>query len=348
MLDVQGFGLTLPSLLAEAVTNYPDEPVLYQWQKKDWRSRRDPRSGGLTARKLQQSVTELALGLSDLGLQRGDRIGFLLHSNLDFCLADLGSLLAGLVNVPIDLTQTLENIIYVLNHSGAKALIVADLSLLDQVLPYLGSVTDLRWLIVAQGSNNWLDARLKRLTATESIKRTIPPVCLRISVFLPENATPTKPVKVPQCLELLSLEEIQQRGAQIADWSSFQKLEVKINPKDLATLIYIAGDSRQPQGVMLSHENIVTNVLTAFSNHSEIGKGSKEVALSFLPLTHIFARSFFYGHLWSGHRLYFSTPNRVVRHFQEVQPTIVITVPRLLEKVYQKIMQRGARLKGWR
>ena len=68
--------------------------------------------------------------------------------------------------------------------------------------------------------------------------------------------------------------------------------------------------------------------------------------MSFLPLTHIFARALIYGHHNYGHSIYFSTPNRAVRDFKTVQPTLVATVPRLLEKIYQKIIDRGSKLKG--
>jgi long-chain acyl-CoA synthetase len=114
----------------------------------------------------------------------------------------------------------------------------------------------------------------------------------------------------------------------------------------LATIVYIAGDTGQPKGVMLSHENITANILTTFKSIADLKPGAVETVLSFLPLTHIFARAFIYGHLNYGHSIYFSTPNRVARDFLTVQPTLVATVPRLLEKIYQKILDRQGKLKG--
>lgn len=98
---------------------------------------------------------------------------------------------------------------------------------------------------------------------------------------------------------------------------------------------------------MLTHENITADVLTTFSSLEDLKLGAKEVILSFLPLTHIFARALVYGHIYYGHSIYFSTANRMVRDFQTVRPTIVATVPRLLEKTYQKILDRGSKLTGF-
>jgi long-chain acyl-CoA synthetase len=335
----QSLGRTLPSLLIEAVTDYVDDFRLYHWHKRDWLS--------LDSLILQKSVTELALGLQNLGLQKGDRISFLLFSDITFCMADLGSLLAGLINVPIDLTQTVENMVYILNHTETKALIVADLSLLDQILPYLGKVKSLRWIIVADRAQKWEEERSERLNIHQSHPDLIPPVCLRIPQLLGESTAEIPPAQVPECIELISLAEVQAKGLKQYHEGSFADLLMQLNAQDLATIIYIAGDTRKPQGVMLTHDNIVSNVITSFRSHPELEKGAKEVALSFLPLTHIFARAFFYGHLWSGHQLYLSDPNHVMRHLTMVKPTIFITVPILLEKVYQKFLHKGNALKNW-
>lgn len=346
MEQVQGIGRVLPSLLIEAGDNYPDTPRFYQWQLRRWQ--------GLTAKQLKQSVIETALGLQRLGLQSEDKIAFLLHSDLDFVIADFASLLSGLVNIPIDLTQTIENIIYILNHCEAKALIVANLSLLDQILPYLGRSTSLKYLIVAEEKERKGDKEMGRGGEKEN-QNTIQlisqypndSICLKIPSFLGETVEPVSMVEIPECLQLVSLDEVQQQGGKYLTNDSFAQLLSLLKPNNLATIIYIAGDDRQPNGVMLTHENIVTNVLTSFKSFTGIAQDTSEIALSFLPLTHIFARSFFYGHLYSGHQVYFSNPNHLMRHLQMVKPTILITVPLLLEKIYHKIIQKGDKLIGW-
>ncbi|NET50325.1 MAG: long-chain fatty acid--CoA ligase, partial [Merismopedia sp. SIO2A8] len=148
-------------------------------------------------------------------------------------------------------------------------------------------------------------------------------------------------------LEWWSLTAVRQIGAVIKTAEGVAQLRDAIHPSDLATIVYISGEQGRPKGVMLSHGAIASNILSAFRVYPNLGTGDTEVALSFLPLTHIFARSFIYGHLAYGHSIYFSSPNRVVRYLKQVQPTIFITVPRFLEKVHSKIIERGQRLRGW-
>jgi long-chain acyl-CoA synthetase len=97
---------------------------------------------------------------------------------------------------------------------------------------------------------------------------------------------------------------------------------------------------------MLTHENLAANSLAAFGSMAGLEPDKPEVVLSFLPLSHGFARTLIYGHIAHGHSLYFTTPNRVIKHLQEIQPTTFTTIPRLLEKVYDRIQSRGQRLKG--
>ena len=340
-------GRTLPSLLDEACDRHPNQRALSQWTDDGWQS--------CSNQKLQASVEELALGLLDLKLEKGDRVALLMHSDINFCIADMGCLLAGLVDVPLDLTQTLENIIFILQHTQAKVLIISDLNLLYQVIPYLGNAPQLQAVIVADVPVDWQQTQGQLLNCQPSdgqmeidnhakLSRT----CLHIPKFVYQVQPELLylPPPLPQCIQLFSLLEVRERGRTKVSAEKLQQLRSEITPGDLATIIYIAGTTQKPRGVMLTHENISANILSAFSSHGDIEKGEQEVVLSFLPLTHVFARAFLYGHLNYGHRIYFSNPSHIVRHFQSVKPTIFTTVPRLLEKVHSKILHKGQRLKG--
>jgi long-chain acyl-CoA synthetase len=370
-------GRTLPSLLDEACDYHPNHHAFNQWKNNTWQ----PQS----SQKLRTTVEELALGLLDEQLIQADKVAFLMHSDLNFCLADFAALLAGLVNVPIDLTQTLENIVFILNHSAAKILIVADLDLLAQIIPYLKDISHLQTIIVVDIPDDWQEKRTQLLTCgvnefgIESSQlgvnklaekvldspssqvnvqkitpnfelRTInsPSACLCIPMLLCQARQNLYCPELPQCIQLLSLDEVRVRGQKLWSQKRVKKLRSQISPQDLATIVYIAGDSGQPKGVMLSHENITADILTTFKSIADLKLGAAETVLSFLPLTHIFARAFIYGHLNYGHSIYFSTPNRAARDFLTVQPTLVATVPRLLEKIYQKILDRQSKLKGLR
>ncbi len=333
-------GRTLPSLLDEACDRYPNPRALNQWRDRRWQS--------LSNVDFRTAAEEFALGLLDLNLQRGDRIALLMYSNISFCIADMGCLLAGLVDVPIDLTQTIENILFILQHTETTTLIVSNWDLLRQVQPYLSEAPGLRQVIVAEVPEQWEQMLAQQCGAGAVGNPALQPParCLHIPHLLGDAQTGETHLLplFPPTLRLFSLAEIQQSGR--SQWSTerLQQLRTAIAPNDLATILYIASETKRPKGVMLTHENISADILAAFANHPDLEMGAKEVALLFLPLTHIFARAFLYGHFAYGHCVYFSDPNHVIKHLQSIHPTVLITVPRLLEKIYERILDQPKRL----
>ncbi|MCK6600387.1 MAG: long-chain fatty acid--CoA ligase [Bacteroidetes bacterium] len=122
-------------------------------------------------------------------------------------------------------------------------------------------------------------------------------------------------------------------------------LKAAVSPDDLATLIYTSGTTGEPKGVMLTHANIVSNVV-ACTQVLDITPG-KDKVLSFLPLCHSFERMVNYFYQYSGLGIYYAeSMETIADNLKEVQPNLFTTVPRLLEKVYDKIVGKGAALKG--
>lgn len=124
-----------------------------------------------------------------------------------------------------------------------------------------------------------------------------------------------------------------------------QQLIARIKPETLATIIYTSGTTGDPKGVMLSHHNIVSNITDSMPAFTFAIKGSR--ALSFLPLNHIFERMVSYIYLDAGVSIYYAeNMDTIGANLKEVKPLVFTVVPRLLEKVYERIMATGLELKG--
>jgi long-chain acyl-CoA synthetase len=125
-----------------------------------------------------------------------------------------------------------------------------------------------------------------------------------------------------------------------------EDIKATVRPGHCATIIYTSGTTGTPKGVMLSHQNIVTNVINARKSFP-FEDNSTARALSFLPLNHIFERMVSYIYITSGISIYYAESlETIAENLREVKPNLFTTVPRLLEKVYEKIMEKGAALTG--
>src|SRR5690606_7753182 len=132
------------------------------------------------------------------------------------------------------------------------------------------------------------------------------------------------------------------------DTSNQNEVELRknnVSSYDLATIIYTSGTTGKPKGVMLSHNNLVSNVLDS-EKRVPFDKG-KSKALSFLPVCHVFERMILYIYQYCGVEIYFAESiDKMVDNVKEVRPTVMTAVPRLFEKVYDKIVSKGNEQKG--
>jgi long-chain acyl-CoA synthetase len=160
--------------------------------------------------------------------------------------------------------------------------------------------------------------------------------------------------KVASLIEIYTFDEV--KGA--PNWLEFlakgedDKHQVELQQRmdaveetDLATLIYTSGTTGRPKGVMLSHRNIASNSLASVERIPT--EGSSERALSFLPLCHVYERMLIYLYCYQGVAIYYAESMEMIGdNIRELKPTIFTAVPRLLEKIYDKIVAKGSDLTG--
>jgi len=287
---------TLPQLCISAALRYSKPDALNHKSKNQWIH--------LSAEEFVKRVRSVALGLAEIGIKRGDRVALLSENRPEWSITDLAILSLGAVNVPIYTTQAVEQVRYILEDSGARALFVSGSKVFKHARKGVDGIAELERLV-------FFDSE-----AAEGV----------------ESA--------------MTLEELESRGRKIdeGDPSAFENLMRQGSAGDLATIIYTSGTTGEPKGVMLSHANFISNVLS-ISNTLPIS--SSDVALSVLPLSHIFERAAFYIFCWCGVSVYYAASfDQVGDHLREVRPTVMTAVPRLFEKVYQRIIKKGTSEQG--
>ena len=140
-------------------------------------------------------------------------------------------------------------------------------------------------------------------------------------------------------------EEVFNLGSDESLQQKVENLKNKVKPSDLATIIYTSGTTGVPKGVMLSHNNLVSNVKDTVLGLPFL-KDINNV-LSFLPVCHVFERMLHYLYIYSGKTIYFAESiEKIADNVKEVKPDFMSVVPRLLEKIYDSIIAKGTALTG--
>lgn len=260
----------------------------------------------ITAESFVERVRNVALGLAELGVKPGDRVALLSENRPEWSIVDLAILSLGAINVPIYTTQAVDQIRFILTDSGTRAIFISNRKLFKHARKALEGLDFLEKIIFFDGETE--DA-LDRST---------------------------------------TLEALEERGSQRAQLhpEAFDAFLKAVRLTDLATIIYTSGTTGEPKGVMLTHSNFVSNVLTITEG---LPIGPTDIALSVLPLSHIFERTGFYIFCYNGVSVYYTASfDQVGENLREVRPTVMTAVPRLFEKVYHRIVKKGFSQKGWK
>ena len=143
----------------------------------------------------------------------------------------------------------------------------------------------------------------------------------------------------------ITLDEVEEKGSKSRE-VDFEEELASVAKEDLATIIYTSGTTGEPKGVMLTHDNFVSNIV-AISRGLPIKSTDRSLAV--LPLSHIFERTVFYVLCSNGVSVHYCAAfDQIAQYLQEVKPTIMTAVPRLFEQVYHKIVKKGKSAGGWK
>ncbi|HKG08165.1 MAG TPA: long-chain fatty acid--CoA ligase [Pedobacter sp.] len=247
-----------------------------------------------STQKFCQTVDGLSLGLIQIGIGRGSRVGVMSANRPEWNITDFAIMQLGAYQVPLYPTLAEHDIKFIIENAELSVIFVAD----------------------------------------EVLYKKIRPVC--------EEVNPRMRIytfnKVKGAAHWEELLEQSKSGS--TDLESYRSL---VSADDILTLIYTSGTTGTPKGVMLTHNNLVKN----FQSSAVLLPEGIRKGLSFLPLSHIFERMVVYLYMYCDTSVYYAeSMDTIVADIQHVKPNVFSTVPRLLEKVYEKIMEKGKALTG--
>ncbi len=276
-------------LLEHQLDHYPKPDALAYKQDGVWNK--------ISTQAFSDHAAHLALGLKQLGVQKGDKIANITDRNRpEWNFIDMAVLSLGAVHVPIYSNLTAEDYIYILNDANIKLVFVSNQELYEKIQSIAGEVS-----------------------------------CLE-GIFTYDHY---EDIKCWKEIETLGKKE---------DISTLQPIKDSISENDLCMLIYTSGTTGVPKGVCLTHKNIMHNALRG---SKRMQSDPNEKALSFLPLCHTFERIIGCMYLYVGASIYYAENLQTVAdNLKELKPQMFATVPRMLEKVYDKISAKGNELKG--
>ena len=251
--------------------------------------------------KVTSDVDAVAAYLVDRGLEKGDRVALLSENRYEWAIVDMAIQLLGGVNVSLYTTLPVDQCQYIIEDSGSIFFFASTGIQIKKAAKILEKLSHLKEVIAFEKprSGDYLEHD-------------------NISLF-------EEVISIGNSL----LEEHRSRIDTMAE---------EVNADDLATLIYTSGTTGKPKGAMLTHKNLVSNIKAC---HQHIDVGSSDRCLSFLPLCHAFERTAgYYAMLSGGAEIYYAeSVDTVARNMTEAYPTLIISVPRLFEKIYNLVMK---------
>lgn len=253
----------------------------------------------LTYEEFYNRALMVARGLRNFGIKEGDKVAILSENRGGWVIADMGIQCAGAVTVPIYPTNTPEQVEYVINHSDATAVFVSSKLQYQKILKIKDNVPNLRQVF--------------------SFDR-----------FLSEKSLP-----------VISLHQLSEIDTPLSEkeQSEIEEIIDRIGDDHLITIIYTSGTTGMPKGVMLTQGNVIYDAYYGIKKVENLVT-DQDTFLSFLPLSHSLERTIgYYVCVMSGALMAFAeSVEKVPENMMEVKPTIIVSVPRLFEKIYARIL----------
>jgi len=250
------------------------------------------------------------LAFSALGAVKGDRIALLSENRLEWLYTDMGALGVGCCVVPVYATLTADEVAYIVDNSGSRILVAEDGAQLAKALEIRDRCPTLTTVVVMNADD--------------------------ISVADPA---------------VISFDALLADGFAAAEEKPdlFESLADAVQPDDLATIVYTSGTTGVPKGAMITHKNIMA-VLLALDTIEPRFATERDCTVPFLPLSHVFERAagHYYGMYVGITASYAESIDTLLADFKEKRPTMILAVPRVCEKVYQKILMQVDQQPAWR
>lgn len=255
-------------------------------------------------------VRRTGAGLIGKGINKGDRVAIFAHNRPRWVISDLGIQGAGAIGVPIYPTSTDKQLAFILNDCKARAIITGDKELTEQAL---------------------------------RVKAETPSVEFIVSM---------EPVEDPPDPCVIDFDELMNQGARSEEArAEFDKRWRELTPDDDAAIIYTSGTTGEPKGVVLVQSNFMAQtdmLLDTTLTKRMMERGIRLFSLCHLPLCHIYGRTAdYYVQMAMGGKIYFAESiKKVPENLLEVRPQMLITIPRLFEKIYEIVQVRSKKMQG--
>lgn len=251
--------------------------------------------------KFHADVYNLAAYYVEQGMKPGDRAAILSENRYEWAVFDMALQIIGGINVSLYATLPPNQCSYILKDSGSKLFFVSTSIQLKKAIEIFDECKDTTQVIAFDNPQN------KSMLDYPYVRK---------------------------------FESVLAEGAKVLDkhMVEIKKRSKAVKPEDLSTLIYTSGTTGEPKGVMLTHDNISSNIISA---HTMLDINEQDRTLSFLPLCHSFERTGgYYAIISGGAEIYYAESiDTVSKNLIEARPTIVISVPRLFEKIYNLVLK---------